>query len=47
MYSKSATGVHVLRASGSIDSLDVKNLAASILEGGKEAFTHRREKYGL
>lgn len=36
-----------LRASGSIDSPAVKDLAASILEGGKEAFTHRREKYGL
>lgn len=36
-----------LQASGSIDSLDVKELAANILEGGKEAFTRRREKYGL
>lgn len=36
-----------LQASGSIDSSDVKELAANILEGGKEAFTRRREKYGL
>ncbi len=36
-----------LQASGSIDASDVKELAANILEGGKEAFTHRREKYGL
>jgi DNA repair ATPase RecN len=36
-----------LRASGSIDAPDVKELAANILEGGKEAFTRRREKYGL
>jgi ABC-type lipoprotein export system ATPase subunit len=36
-----------LRASGSIDAADVKEFAASILEGGKEAFKHRREKYGL
>ncbi len=36
-----------LQASGSIDAPDVKELAANILEGGKEAFTHRREKYGL
>ncbi len=35
-----------LRASGSIDASDVKDLAANILEGGKEAFTRRREKYG-
>lgn len=36
-----------LQASGSIDSPNVKELAADILEGGKEAFTRRREKYGL
>jgi len=36
-----------LRASGSIDAPDVKELATSILEGGKEAFNRRREKYGL
>jgi DNA repair ATPase RecN len=36
-----------LQASGSIDSLEVKDLAANILEGGKEAFNRRREKYGL
>jgi DNA repair ATPase RecN len=36
-----------LCASGSIDAFDVKEFAANILEGGKEAFTHRREKYGL
>jgi ATPase subunit of ABC transporter with duplicated ATPase domains len=36
-----------LQASGSIDSHDVRDLAANILEGGKEAFTRRREKYGL
>jgi DNA repair ATPase RecN len=36
-----------LRASGSIDAADVKEFAANILEGGREAFTHRREKYGL
>lgn len=36
-----------LRASGSIDAADVKEFAANILEGGKEAFSHRREKYGL
>jgi hypothetical protein len=36
-----------LEASGSIDAPDVKELAANILEGGKEAFTRRREKYGL
>jgi hypothetical protein len=35
-----------LRASGSIDATEVKDLAANILEGGKEAFTRRREKYG-
>jgi hypothetical protein len=36
-----------LLASGSIDAPQVKDLAANILEGGKEAFTRRREKYGL
>ena len=36
-----------LRASGSIDASDVKEFAANILEGGREAFNHRREKYGL
>jgi ABC-type lipoprotein export system ATPase subunit len=36
-----------LQACGSIDAPDVKELAANILEGGKEAFSHRREKYGL
>lgn len=36
-----------LCASGSIDAADVKEFAANILEGGREAFTHRREKYGL
>lgn len=36
-----------LQASGSIDSPSVKELAADILEGGKEAFNRRREKYGL
>lgn len=36
-----------LQASGSIDSPEVKDLAANILEGGKEAFNRRREKYGL
>jgi DNA repair ATPase RecN len=36
-----------LQASGSIDTPEVKELAANILEGGKEAFTRRREKYGL
>lgn len=36
-----------LIASGSIDSGPVKELAANILEGGREAFTRRREKYGL
>lgn len=36
-----------LKAAGSIDSKDVKELAASILEGGREAFTRRREKYGI
>lgn len=36
-----------LRASGSIDAPDVKEFAANILEGGREAFNHRREKYGL
>ena len=36
-----------LCASGSIDASDVKEFAANILEGGREAFTHRREKYGL
>jgi DNA repair ATPase RecN len=40
-------GHATLSASGSIDAPDVKHLAASILEGGKEAFTRRREKYGL
>jgi len=35
-----------LCASGSIDAPEVKDLAANILEGGKEAFTRRREKYG-
>ena len=36
-----------LLASGSIDANQVKELAANILEGGREAFTRRREKYGL
>jgi hypothetical protein len=36
-----------LLASGSIDAKQVKDLAANILEGGREAFTGRREKYGL
>jgi hypothetical protein len=36
-----------LQASGSIDANDVKTLAANILEGGREAFERRREKYGL
>lgn len=36
-----------LQASGSLDGSDVKELAADILEGGKEAFNLRREKYGL
>jgi len=36
-----------LQASGSIDAPPVKDLAANILEGGKEAFTRRAEKYGL
>lgn len=36
-----------LQASGSIDTAAVKDLAANILEGGREAFTRRREKYGL
>jgi ABC-type lipoprotein export system ATPase subunit len=36
-----------LLASGSIDAPDVKEFAANILEGGREAFNHRREKYGL
>ena len=36
-----------LQDSGSIDAPEVKELAANILEGGKEAFTRRREKYGL
>lgn len=36
-----------LLASGSIDAKQVKDLAASILEGGREAFNRRREKYGL
>lgn len=36
-----------LLASGSIDTKQVKDLAANILEGGREAFTRRREKYGL
>ena len=36
-----------LKACGSIDSPEVKNLAADILEGGREAFNRRREKYGL
>jgi len=42
-----AEGRARLCASGSIDAPDVKEFAANILEGGKEAFTHRREKYGL
>jgi len=37
----------MLQASGSIDAPAVKELAANILEGGKEAFTRRAEKYGL
>lgn len=36
-----------LLTSGSIDAPAVKELAANILEGGREAFTRRREKYGL
>lgn len=36
-----------LVAAGSIDRPDVKELAANILEGGREAFSRRREKYGL
>lgn len=34
-------------AAGSIDQQDVKDLAAAILEGGRDAFNRRREKYGL
>ena len=40
-------GRAVLRASGSIDAPDVKDLAANVLEGGKEAFKRRQEKHGL
>ncbi len=36
-----------LKACGSIDAPEVKDLAADILEGGREAFNRRREKYGL
>ncbi len=36
-----------LKACGSIDAPEVKDLATNILEGGKEAFNRRREKYGL
>jgi ABC-type Mn2+/Zn2+ transport system ATPase subunit len=36
-----------LQASGSIDAPNIKELAANILEGGREAFNRRREKYGL
>lgn len=36
-----------LVAAGSIDLPEVKELAANILEGGREAFNRRREKYGL
>ena len=32
---------------GSIDILRIRDHAAGILEGGKEAFTQRKEMYGL
>ena len=32
---------------GSIDIPEIRDYAAGILEGGKEAFTQRREKYGF
>ncbi len=35
-----------LQASGSLDSRDVREAAELILEGGEDAFTRRREKYG-
>jgi ABC-type Mn2+/Zn2+ transport system ATPase subunit len=44
---KEEDGRSRLQASGSIDAADVKELAANILEGGREAFSRRREKYGL
>jgi hypothetical protein len=37
----------VLRARGSIDSSDVRDAAEHILEGGREAFALRQEKYRL
>lgn len=40
-------GHGVIQASGSIDSDQIKALAANILEGGKEAFTRRKEKYNF
>lgn len=40
-------GHGALVASGSIDSEEIKALAANILEGGKEAFTRRKEKYNF
>jgi ABC-type lipoprotein export system ATPase subunit len=32
---------------GSIDQKSIQSLAAKILEGGEEAFNHRKEKYGF
>ncbi|EMA4784817.1 hypothetical protein U3C50_004647 [Providencia rettgeri] len=32
---------------GSIDQKSIQSLAAKILEGGKDAFNRRREKYGF
>lgn len=40
-------GHGLMYASGSIDSDQIKALTANILEGGKEAFTRRKEKYNF
>ena len=36
-----------VEAQASIDIPAIRDPAASILEGGKEAFTQRKEKYGV
>ncbi len=46
----SASGEHAempLEAQGSIDIPAIRDQVASILEGGKEAFMQRKEKYGF
>ena len=36
-----------VESQGSIDIPAIRNQAANILEGGKEAFMQRKEKYGF